>query len=197
MNYLFKSILVFSVYLFSGNAFASDVLQNCFENSRSGQFFASKLEKISKSAGQAPVLLLNSNQQVVGVITVTPQRSENSKVKSVTVNEVELCSSALETSSFYYVEDISENLLKWVGASQNMVQITQDEGLLVVNARVEKKETYATLIRAEFKAYDVFHEDEDVNSPENRKQPDFIEDWGLPRGKGEFFFYIPAEWLQK
>ncbi|MBK9322033.1 MAG: hypothetical protein IPM97_03575 [Bdellovibrionaceae bacterium] len=196
MNYLFNSILVFSVFSFSGNAFGSTVLQNCYKNSESGQFFASKLEEISKNAGQAPVLLLNSNYQVVGVIAVTPQRAENDKVKSVSVNEVELCSSALETSSFYYVEDVSENLLKWVGAKQNEVQITQDEGLLVVNAKVEKKEAYATLIRAEFKAYDVFSEEE-VNTPENRKQLDFIEDWGLPRGKGEFFFYIPAEWLKK
>lgn len=174
---------------------AENPLQNCYKNTGLGQFFAVGVEEIV-AEGATPVFLLNDKQEVVGMISVSPERGSNGVAKVVTVNKIELCSS-LETSKFYYTDGVGENLLKWIDAAQDEVQVSQDEGLLVVNASVVKKQDYATLVRAEFKAYDVFSEEDDVNTPENQAKPGFIQDWGLPKGSGEFFFYIPKTWSSK
>jgi len=185
-------ILAASVVLTSGPVLAESVLKNCFSGT-SAQFFASELEDISKEKA-TPVLLLNDQREVVGVISVTPKRprSESDKVKVVEVNKLELCSS-LETSSFYYTEGLAENLLTWINAPENNIEITQDEGLIVLNAKVAKQESYATLVKVDFKAYDVFSEEEEVDEA-TRKHPDYIQDWGLPKGKGTFYFYLPKNW---
>lgn len=192
---LSRTLFVSFIFSSSMALAATDALENCYKTSERGQFFVYELEDIAKD-GATPVLLLNAQQQVVGVISVSPKRLADGKANTVTVNKIEFCSS-LETDSFYYAEDVAENLLTWVGADDGAVQISQDEGLLVVNVKDLKKEEYATLVRAEYKAYDVFNDDEDVNTPENRNKPDFIEDWGTPKGKGEFYFYIPQNWSLK
>lgn len=166
----------------------SEPLNNCYQGG-SAQFFASELEDISQSK-KTPVLLLSASKQVVGVLTVTPERATKypHKAKSVTVNKLSLCSS-LEVDEFYYADD---DLLDWVS---NSVHITQDEGLIVLNSSVEKREEYATLVKVDFMAYDVFTEEEEVAKQEG--QPDFIEDWGTPKGRGTFYFYIPKTWTEK
>ncbi len=78
------------------------------------------------------------------------------------------------------------------GQKSGVMEIAQDEGLLTVQASVEKNENYATRIKVEFKAYDVFTEKEP--SAKDTKHPDYIQDWGLPKGKGTFHFYMPANW---
>lgn len=197
---MFKSSVLRVAFLVTGLlstavATAESPLQNCYKNPGLGQFFAVGVEEII-AEGATPVFILNNKQEVVGVISVSPERGTNGVAKVVTVNKVELCSS-LETSTFYYADDLAGDLLTWIGAAQDEIQISQDEGLLVVNASVVKEQDYATLVRAEFRAYDVFSEEDDVNTSENQAKPGFLKDWGLPKGSGEFFFYIPKTWALK
>lgn len=167
---------------------AEDVLRNCFTEP-GAQFFVHNLEEIAKEKSQA-VLLLNEKKEVVGFINVTPKRNAKDLIKDVRVNQLSLCSS-LETDDFYYTRGDAENLLKW--AKAGIIEITQDEGLLEVETTLVKKQDYASLYKVEFKAYDVFNDDEP--SEEDKKNPDYIEDWGLPKGKGTFYYYMPANWM--
>lgn len=190
MKSVLSSSLFVSLVFWGHIAIANDALTNCYKDSSRGQFFVNELEEIATN-GDTPVLILNAKQQVVGVISVTVKRLASGQTKMASVNKIELCSS-LQASSFYYADGLAENLLDWAGAEKDVVEITQDEGLLVVNAQEVKKEKYATLFKAEYKAYDVFSEDTDAaNSSE---QPDFIKDWGTPKAKGEFYYYIPKNW---
>jgi hypothetical protein len=190
-----KSIVVILIALAGiQNAQAAEGVENCY--AKGGEYFVSKLEDISQNK-QTPVLLLNSKKEVVGVIAVEPERdvADPNKVKSINVASISLCATDLAVDDFYYADDIAADLKKWLGAGKDAIEITQDEGLLVLNASVAKKETYATLVKVTFKGYDVFNEDEQETNAE-KYNPDYIEDWRLPKGKGVFYFYMPANWLK-
>jgi hypothetical protein len=191
-----KITMLTLTFLINGSLIADtkDLLRNCFQ-SRGAQFFVSDLEEI-RTESNYPVLLLNSQNEVAGVIEVTPESDENGKVTRVEVQKVSLCSS-LEVDVFYYTDDIAANLLDWTGGSE--VEVSQDEGLLVLKAEEVKQKagnsTYAKLYKASFKAYDVFTEEEEIQAQEG--QLNFLEDWGVPKGTGIFFYYLPKEWLSK
>lgn len=176
-----------SLLVISSNTFAKEVLYDCFQE-RMAQFFVNELENIAQS-NATPVLLLNDKNQVVGVISVQPKRSSAypHNTSNVEVNFLSLCAK-LETSDFYYADDDSANLLKWV--DNDKISISQDEGLIVLKTSLVRKESYATFYKVSFKAYDVFT---DVDNSQS-SNPDFIEDWGLPVGDGEFYFSIPKNW---
>jgi hypothetical protein len=189
--------LILSVSLVSQTTLANAVLENCY-NDRKAEFFVSELENVAQEK-ETPVLLLNTQNQVVGMITVNPERAEAypHTASEVNVTSLRLCSSQLETDDFYYTDGPSENLLDWEGAEKDSVQITQDEGLIVLNVTNVSNLNYATKVTVSFKGYDVFSDDEDGETDyteQDRKNPDFIDDWGLPKGKGEFYFYMPKEW---
>jgi hypothetical protein len=180
---------VLSLLTVSNAAFAADVLNNCYSG-KGAQFFASELEAIA-SEKSTPVLLLNKANEVVGVISVSPERDSEypHRAKVVTVNKIELCSS-LEVEEFYYTEDDAANLLSW--AKSGSVEITQDEGMIVLSTKLSRKDTYASLYKVEFKAYDVFNDD----PVKDKDHPAYIADWGAPKGSGEFYFYVPANWTK-
>lgn len=160
-------------------SFAEDkeILRNCYSSPSRAQFFVDELEDI-ESEGDTAVLVLNEKMQVAGVISVSPERSEETRrVSKVTVNMMTLCS-PLQVDTFYYADDLAENLWDWV---KGEVEITQGEGKIVLKSEVVEKEDYATLIGVDFQAYDVF---EDAGE----------DGWGLPKGKGRFYFYIPKNW---
>lgn len=186
-------IILASLFILAGlsQAQATEVLKNCYADD-SAQFFASELEDISQD-GATPVLLLNKKHQVVGVISVSPKRASSHphQATQVKVNKLSLCAPGLEVDDFYYAEDDSSNLLNWTKADKGSLAITQDEGMITLEASVAKKLSYASLIKVDFKGYDVFREEEELEPSNN---PDFIEDWGLPRGKGTFYFYLPKNW---
>ncbi|MCB0347815.1 MAG: hypothetical protein KDD37_03225 [Bdellovibrionales bacterium] len=183
MKIIFISLLVLLV---SGTSYADTVLKNCY-SSTSSVYFVHSLEAMAQEK-ETPVLLLNEAKEVVGVMSVSPNRDEKypHKAASVVVNKVELCAS-LQVSDFYYADD---DLLDW--ASMDSISITQDEGLLQLKVSVVEKNKYATLMKATFNAYDVFSEEDEVAA--GAGQPGFIEDWGLPKGSGEFYFYMPSQW---
>lgn len=182
-------ITVISMVTFANVASAAEILNNCFSG-KGAQFFASELESIATEKS-TPVLLLNKAGEVVGVVSVSPERNSEypHKASVVTVNKIELCSS-LEVDDFFYADEGAANLLTW--ESSGPVEITQDEGLIVLSTKLSRKDQYATQYKVEFKAYDVFSE-----APEKEKNhPDYLEDWGAPKGSGEFYFYIPANWTK-
>jgi hypothetical protein len=180
-------ITVISMVTFANVASAADVLKNCFTG-RGAQFFASELETIATEKS-TPVLLLNKAGEVVGVVSVSPERDAEfpHKASVVNVNKIELCSS-LEVDDFVYAYDEAADLLTW--EKSGAIETTQPEGMIVLSTKLSRKDQYATQYKVEFKAYDVFNE-----APENDKDhPAYIEDWGAPKGAGEFYFYIPANW---
>ncbi|MDZ4081981.1 MAG: hypothetical protein U1E10_03515 [Bdellovibrionales bacterium] len=182
-------LTVISMVTFSNVAMAADVLNNCFSG-KGAQFFASELETIATEKS-TPVLLLNKAGEVVGVVSVSPERDAEypHKANVVAVNKIELCSS-LEVDDFYYADDGAANLLDW--EKSGSVALTQDEGMIVLSTKLSRQDSYATQYKVEFKAYDVFNE-----APEKDKDhPDYIEDWGAPKGSGEFYFFIPANWTK-
>lgn len=176
--------------IYAQNIFAAEVLTNCFADN-SAQFFVSDLEGISQK-NEAPVLLLNDKNEIVGVLSVTPARDEKypHTAKEVNVNKLSLCSS-LEVSDFFYTEGKAADVLKW--ASTKTIEITQDEGQIVMSTKLVHKNEYASFYKASFMIYDVFNED----TESQKGQPDYLEDWGIPKGRGEFFFYLPANWIKK
>lgn len=181
------TILKFVLFAFvsSQSAFAAELVGNCFERESVNQFFFHDLGEMHES-GAFPVLLLSEKNEVVGVISVTPHLGAK---KVVDVHSVELCGS-LEASEFLYTDEISGNLLKWTTGEG--FWITQDEGLLSVSVGAVRKEEYAVRIDIEYMAYDVF--DEEADSPENEKKPDYLVGYGVPRAKGKFHFYVPSNW---
>ena len=181
-----QTILSIAVsFLFTQPVFAKEVLKNCFANG--AEFSAHDLAEMAQEQ-ETPVLLLSEKKEVVGYISVTPEYDTKKRLTSVRVNKLSLCSS-LETDVFYYADDNAADLRAWV---DNVVEITQDEGLIELEASVEKKENYATLVKVQFKAYDVFTDEEEIEK--QKGQLDYLEDWGSPKGKGVFYFYLPAQW---
>ncbi len=178
-------LLITSILLATGAVQANDVIQNCYATNTT-EFFANKLEDIAIEKETA-VLLLNDKKEVVGVMSVSPKRSEKypHTANKVEVNSISFCST-LAVDEFYYADD---DLLDWT--AKDNISITQDEGLLMINATVIESGRYATLYKASFNAYDVFNEEDDVRG---EGQPNFIEDWGLPKGQGDFYFYMPSNW---
>ncbi len=180
------TLLITLAFFAAGIAQGNDILQNCYATNTT-EFFVNKLEDIATDKETA-VLLLNDKKEIVGVMSVSPERAEKypHQASSVTVNSITLCST-LAVDDFYYADD---GLLDW--ATKESVSISQDEGLLMLTAVVVEKGRYATLYKASFNAYDVFSEDDEVTVGEG--QPNFIDDWGLPKGQGNFYFYLPANW---
>ena len=191
-----KSVILILMILVSGTTMASeDAVKNCYGN-RSTEFFVSSLEGQAKK-GVETVSLLNNKNEVVGYVAVEPQRSEDypNVAKAVEVRSLYLCSSKLEVSTFFYPEENAEDLLKWVNAPKGSVYIFQDEGRLdlEVTAVEDSESSYAKKVTVNFKGYDVFREEDEIES--QRGQEDFLEDWGIPRAKGTFSFYIPRNWI--
>ncbi len=188
--FVFAISLAFAFTANPASALASPTVRNCMEG-KSWMFFTHELEEIAQEK-KTPVLLMNDKDQVVGVLSVTPDRAETYPfaAKSVSVEKISLCAD-FEVTDFYYTDGPSANLLEWTKAGD--VFMTQDEGQLVITAKVGAKESYATRIDVEFKAYDVMTEIESY-TPAQRKMKDFDEEWGLPKGKGKFHFFIPAKW---
>ncbi len=160
---------------------------------RSWMFFAHELEEIAQEKKTA-VLLMNDKDQVVGVISVTPDRAKAPPhlTTKVEVEKISLCGD-FQVTDFYYADDKAANLLEWTAAKNGAVSVTQDEGMIVINANVGNVEKYGTRIEVEFKAYDVMTEVENFTA-KDRKTPGFLEEWGPPKGAGKFHFYIPANW---
>jgi hypothetical protein len=182
-------LIAISLLTFTNTASAAEVLNNCFSG-KGAQFFTSELESIVIEKA-TPVLLLNKANEVVGAISVSPERDTQypHKASVVAVNKMELCSS-LEVDDFYYADDDAANLLSWTKSGS--VTITQDEGMVVLSTQLVRKDQYSSFYKVEFKAYDVFNDE-----PEKDKDhPDYIADWGAPKGSGEFYFYLPANWTK-
>lgn len=173
---------------FLNNA-GADVLENCYQ-AKHANFFTNDLFEIMAEK-ETPVLLLNEKKEVVGVLSVSPQYSaQGGKVTAVSINKLSLCSQ-LETEDFYYTEEEAEDLLQWTKVPN--LEITQDEGLIKLSVKVDKINGYSTLLKVDFKAYDVFTDSEEVDD-KTKENPDYIQDWGLPKGKGTFYLYIPKAW---
>lgn len=194
MKLLFFAITLafsFATNLASAQA-KSGTVRNCMED-KSWMFFTNQMEEIAQEK-KTSVLLMDDKDQVVGVISVTPDRAETHPfaATSVSVEKISLCAD-FEVTDFYYTDGSSANLLEWTSAKTGDVFMTQDEGQLVITAKVGAKESYATRIDVEFLAYDVMTEIESY-TPAQRKMKDFDEEWGLPKGKGKFHFFIPAKW---
>lgn len=181
--------MVMSMVTFGNVAMAADVLNNCFSGN-GAQFFVSELETIAIDKA-TPVLLMNKAGEVVGVVSVSPERDAEypHQAKVVTVNKIELCSS-LEVDDFYYADDDAANLLTW--EKSGSVEITQDEGMIVLSAKLSHKDQYASHYKVEFQAYDVFGEE----TEKDEDHPHYMKDWGAPKGTGEFYFFIPANWTR-
>ncbi len=160
---------------------------------KSWMFFTHELEAIAQEK-KTSVLIMNVRDQVVGVISVTPDRAEAPPhlTTNVQVEKISLCGD-IQVADFYYADDAAANLLEWTAAKTGAVTVTQDEGMIVINAKVSKVEKYATRIEVEFKTYDVMTEVENFTA-KDRKTPGFLEEWGVPKGAGKFHFYIPANW---
>lgn len=181
-----RTLIVLLAVMVTASAQAADILDSCFATK--AQFFAHDLEEIAQEAEQ-PVLLLNKESVVVGVMRVKVERDSKdaAKVNAVSVSRVSLCSKALQTSDFHYLDNDDDNLLKWAADPKRTISMTQDEGSLMMNVAVERRETYATKLKVSFKAYDVFYE---TDPPED-------DDLGRFAGEGEFYFYVPANWKMK
>ncbi len=195
MRTLTALITIYLLNLFvAENAFSAETLNNCF--AKSGQFFAHDLEEVAQEK-YTPILLLNDKNEVVGLLSVEPERAEKYPhvAKTVGINKLSLCSS-LEVDSFYYTDGFSADLLDWQEASiASNVYITQDEGMIQLKVKVERDDRYGRYMRADFKAYDYADpEDAEGASEEAKAHPDFDPDWGLPKGTGTFYFYIPRNW---
>lgn len=169
-------------------------LHNCF-TAKKAQFFALEMEDLAK-AGETPVLLLNEAKEVVGVISANPARAEKYPFAATTVSasKLYLCSS-LEVSDFYYTDGTDDNLMTWLMSGKSDIEMSQDEGMIRLSSKIETTDRYATLIRVDFKAYDVFSDEEDLEREKNL--PDFLPDWGAPKGRGTFYFYAPKNWTFK
>jgi hypothetical protein len=185
---IFASLLAATFMVSLANA--ASVQRNCFDKNNA-EFFTHELAPRAP-APATPVLLLNANDQVVGVISVMPERAEKYpfKAKNVVVGKVSLCSS-LQVSEFFYPGDGAENLLAWSSAPNGAVSFLQDEGMIVIEAQVSQTSEGAR-VDAKFKAYDVF-ENEELTDTEKTSQ-DYLADWGLPKGTGSFHFFLPSNW---
>ncbi|MBT3983826.1 MAG: hypothetical protein HOE90_20895 [Bacteriovoracaceae bacterium] len=139
--------------------------------------------------------MYDGKNSVVGFVSVTINRKhEEEAFIRYSVRRLYLCGN-IEVSSFYYAWDNTENPNQWVEQSTKeaySIGIDQDEGMINMNATVEKKGDESTLIKVDFRAYNVFEEAEE--SEEAKKTTGYVEDWGLPRGNGVFFFYLPNHW---
>lgn len=187
---LFISVMASIAML--GSANAASILQNCAA-AKSAGFFANDLESTAQE-GKTPVLLFNDKDEVVGLLTVAPERAKADPhdAKKVVIKKIAMCAS-FEVTNFYYADGSAENLLEWTSAKAGTVYVGQDEGQIAITAKVGKKESYATRIEVDFKAYDVMTEIESY-TPAQRKSPEFIEDWGLPKGVGSFHLFVPSNW---
>jgi len=186
---IFLALVTTTSFLSLANAAPAE--RNCF-NKDGARFFAGQLEDIA-AEGSTPVLLLNDADQVVGVISVKAERAEKypHAASRVVVGQVSICSS-IQVSDFYYPDEAAENLLNWATAPNGTVSVTQDEGMIVINAKISKTSSEVTRIDAEFRAYDVFENDEPTNA--QKKNPGYLQDWGLPKGSGSFHFFLPNNW---
>ena len=185
-------IFIMASIMMLGSANSASVLQNCAA-AKSAKFFAKDLESIAQE-GKTPVLLFNDKDEVVGLLTVAPERAKAYPfaAKTVAVEKVALCAT-FQVTDFYYTDGAAENLLEWTSAKAGTVYVTQDEGQIAITAKIGKAESYATRVDVDFKAYDVFTEIESY-TPAQRKSPEFVEDWGLPKGAGSFHFFVPSNW---
>jgi len=190
-----KFLILIGLLITTNNVFASEPLKGCYDDVRNAEFFVHHLEELAKD-NETPVLLLNENKKVVGLISVSPDRSTEypNKAKKVRVNELSFCSSP-SVSDFFYADGLAADLLDWPGAASGAIEIMQDEGLIVLDVSLVEKFSYATYVKANFKVYDVFSFDPE--KPVGENSPDFLRDWGLPVAKGIFYFYIPKGWVLK
>ena len=184
MQSLMSSIFLLSLWTLPSLAATESVLQNCYLPSQV-EFFTHQLGEVARQ-GEVPLLLLDNQNQVVGLIKVENQQ-KNTKTKRVL--GLSLCSS-LQVDSFYYTKDVSSDLLTWT--SEPEIEMTQDEGMIVMSANLMDEYSFAKKYSVSFKAYDIFKESEEVES--EKGLPGFLDDWGTPRATGTFYFYTPEDW---
>ena len=182
-----KLLLGLSIALSSLVTSAQNILENCYTGINA-PYFVSELEDAAQE-GETVVSLLDEFGQVVGFISVSPKRAEKypHNASEVAVHKLSLCTSELQVETFYYTYDADADLLNWT--SQENVWFSQDEGMIVLKPQALDRR----LVQVDFRGYDVFLEEEDLEKMD-KTHPDYIEDWGLPRGKGTFFFYMPRNW---
>jgi hypothetical protein len=191
-NSIISFLLIKIIFLFSFNVLAQQELENCYK-SNVADFFSQELETLS-AEGKTPVLLLNESKEVVGYISASPNRSENYPHMASTVefNMISLCSN-IEVKDFHYIDSEFNNLLNWVKSSSKTIEISQDEGMLLLKFESLAKDHQANLIKFSYKAYDVF----DSEDSKNQSHQDYLKDFGLPKGKGYFYVYFPKIWIKK
>jgi len=140
------------------------------------KLFQYRVHHISEQGG-LPLFLFNQEKQIIGVADFS----------SFKIQGVFFCSS-MQVDSFYYVSDPSPKL--WVQAEANKIEITQDEGLLVLSAKKESDNGEAVVSKVSYLTYDVFHEDRKI-SAEQKASPLYLKDWGFPVGTGVFYVHFP------
>ena len=86
---LFISVMASIAML--GSANAASILQNCAA-AKSAGFFANDLESIAQE-GKTPVLLFNDKDEVVGLLTVAPERAKADPhdAKKVVIKKIAMC----------------------------------------------------------------------------------------------------------
>ena len=185
-----KTLIALITMTFTIASFAAtdtSVLKNCYANPKLAQYTISDIENAHHERDEV-VMLYDAQGSNVGYIRVTPQRNRQDGdgiVTNIKVRTVNLCSS-LNVDEFYYPDNELTNLLDWTKLT-DAAEVSQDEGALYVRAKVKAKFNYATYVQVDFKAYDTYQDVDESQSSD----PDYLKDWGLPVGKGTFYFYAP------
>lgn len=157
----------------------------CFDASQA-KYFEWQVEYATQ-AGDIPLFIYNKDKQVVGFVALTLG-------EPATLERVVLCSQ-LEVDDFFYSSEGSADPKNWVKKKAMTFDVTQDEGMILMKAKFFKEEEGAIVSQVTFKAYDVMTDSEEWTAAD-KKSPDFVEDWGLPKGKGEFYLSIPKYLLK-
>jgi hypothetical protein len=125
-------------------------------------------------------------------MAVDPRRAAQypHRARHVEFQTIQLCGSA--GGEYYYLDAPKSNIVTWANADIGEIHITQDEGLLVLEPQVEAVENYSTRLRVRFRTYSTESE-----GAGNRRHRDYLEDWGLPVSRGEFFLSLPSQWKER
>ncbi len=111
------------------------------------------------------------------------------------IGRVVLCANT-EVTDFYYDNDGSDDAKNWVTEAGKEFAVTQDEGMILINSKLFKDKRESQIAHITFRIYDVFDECVYDNScpVEMTSHPFYEEDWGIPKGSGEFFIEFP-KWM--
>lgn len=196
-----KKYFIFFLVFFGQSAVGIEHLERCDSPSQV-HTFTSELEDIAVE-GATPLILFNSDGQVVGVISATPTRAKDYPyvTTSVRLNKISLCSTT-QVTEFFYTKGEDHLLLHWGLSPNREIKVFQDEGMLILTAKVEldHDKDHASKITLNFSMYDVFGPQSQKSNPSmSRSNATLLDDWGAPRISGTLYFFTPAnwKWLQK